>query len=113
MTEAQTLALAFSRECLGWKDAYIYHCRDRCFIMARPYKTGEYRSIRKLVYSDLRSVMKYVRMWCDAKGYGIGIEYSPRNKAWSIWCNNETAWHIHDNLAAALMKACLEVVRND
>jgi hypothetical protein len=112
-------ALAFCKECLGWKGAYVYNDCGYVYIMesvpkhlaATPIAPWE----RQFHFNEnhVDKVIDAVRKWCDVRATGFLLEYFPSGSAKNCW-NASVGVHAgaHGALASAvLMSACLAAHR--
>jgi hypothetical protein len=114
-------ALAFCRECLGWKDAHI--CNDFGYVFvkesvpkhlaATPIPPWE----RSFSFNEnhIDRVMGAVRIWCDGHAAGFVLEYFPSGSAVDSWHASLGAHaEAHSDLAStALMSACISAHRKE
>ena len=74
MTTMLEVALAFARECLGWKDARAVHTQDPLghprFVVCSP--SAERNTL--FTPTDLADVRAIARTWCDANDLTLTLE---------------------------------------
>jgi hypothetical protein len=108
VSELSEIALAFAKECMGWKNATI-----GISPFAGMIGNGHLPGSRCFNFVDLNAVMEAARAWCfGIKGY-LEIKLYPETvRAWVTLDGTDIGCGKSDtDLCAALMQACLEAAR--
>ena len=105
MTAPEDVALAFCRECLGWKKAEA-HPVPYAEVLEDPKK---YRS-SDFKYTDLNCVTKAVRAWVQGKVEAAWLDIQLAGSTdWTKWrVSLYDVEVVHDDLCHALLSACVE-----
>jgi hypothetical protein len=108
MTEISEIALAFAKECMGWKDASI----DSSFGCIG---NGKLPGNAVLDFSDLNAIMDAGSEWCRAHYSYLKITYFYGIDEYGVEINNPAfnveKWAADKLLTRAIMSACLETQR--
>jgi hypothetical protein len=75
MTTLPETALAFARECMGWKAELSHGSVTR----------NNEGVLEHLRFTDLSAVMAAVRAWCDKHGIGFQMNYGDLRVSALIW----------------------------
>jgi hypothetical protein len=104
------MALAFARECLGWKDAHI---PTGTSVVFHGHGGGRFKT------QDLNAVMDAIRGWCKANRIawqstedGDGLHTRLTDRMGMVLSHRKSAFGIpSDDLALSLLNACVEANR--
>lgn len=117
--ENTNTALAFCKECLGWKEARI--CNDFGYVFIRESVPKHLAATpippweRQFSFNEnhVDHVMDAVRIWCDVRVVDFILEYFPSGSADDCWrVSLGVLTDAHGELASsALMAACLAAHR--
>jgi hypothetical protein len=112
-------ALAFCKECLGWKNAKLSNDWGYIFIRERVPQHLSHRASppweRSFHFNEnhVDCVVAAVRIWCDANAVGFYLEYFPSGSANDCWraSFSPDGSGQGDSASAALMSACVTARR--
>lgn len=108
MTSLADIALAFARECLGWKDAKDGNALGP-FVWSPPYNSG-----KELWYNSLDKILEAVRRWCDSHDAAMELAYHGfLTGEWEARVATPVSVEemVHGDLCHALLAACVEAAR--
>lgn len=118
--ENAKIALAFCKECLGWRDAYISTDFGYVYVKESVPKhlaaTPIFPWERSFHFNEnhVDRVMAAVKTWCDARALGFLLEYFPSASANDCWRTSvDPDSQAHGDLASsALMSSCITADRH-
>jgi hypothetical protein len=117
--EQQATALAFCKECLGWKEARIFVDCGYAYVTESVPKHLSTKAIypweRHFHFDEnhLHGVMERIRPWCDGARARLALEYFPSGSAKDCWRASfeSHAQAYSDGACAALLAASLAAHR--